>query len=111
MLETPRICRRSSVPNIKMSQTIAHRKLHFTPGLGQLSAQMVREWLLEGDFRPFFLLVHPWRSLVWSSSSVKTLCSYTLDCFVGKSQETKKLRQKIAASEKRIKKGLQAHPL
>ena len=63
MLEKARIWRSSSVPNIKMSQTIAHPKLHFTPGLGQLSAQMVREWLLEGDF-----LANGWRfSCVFSA--------------------------------------------
>ena len=42
---------------------------------------------MDGDFLRFFVLVHPWRSLPWSSSSVKTLCSYILDYFVRKSQE------------------------
>ena len=66
---------------------------------------MVGEWLLEGDFFwrmdvdcPAIFPAGPFRSSPWSSSSVKTLCSYTLDCLSEKSQE-----KPVASENRRVR--------
>ena len=108
MLEKPRVCRSSSAPNIKMSQTIAHPKLHFTPGLGQLSAQIDGQRMpLAGRFSSegmaIFLRFFPAGPSL-EEFALELLCQT-------------QLRQQIAASEsrtsesRRTKKGLEAHPL
>ena len=103
--EKPRICRSSSVPNIKMSQTIAHPKLHFTPGLGQLSVQidgqrMALAGRFSGEGMAIFL-----RFFLPCWSILEEFCLRAHPLSKPIASENRSVR------ESQNQKGLEAHPL